>query len=93
MKNARDIILAPIITEKSADLQQNHNTYTFSVAKDANKIEIKKAIEEIFKVKVVSVNTLYTQSKKKRVGRYSGKTSRIKKAIVKLADGNSIEIK
>lgn len=93
MKNARDIIIAPIITEKSANLEQNLNTYTFKVVKDANKIEIKKAIEEIFKVKVVSVNTTYTHSKTKRVGRYIGKTSRVKKAMVTLAEGNSIEIK
>jgi large subunit ribosomal protein L23 len=93
MKNARDIIIAPIVTEKTAGLQQNHNTYTFKVASDANKIEIKKAIEEIFKVKVLSVNTLYTHSKNKRVGRYTGETSRVKKAVVKLAEGNSIELK
>lgn len=93
MKNARDIILAPIITEKTANLQQDMNTYTFRVANSANKIEIKKAIEEIFGVKVVSVNTLYNQPKTKRVGRYSGKTNRIKKAVVRLADGDSIELK
>lgn len=92
MNNYRDIIKAPIITEKSADLAQNQNTITFSVATDANKVQIKQAVEKIFNVKVESVNTVNVKPKKKRVGRYTGKTNRVKKAIVKLREGSSIEL-
>ena len=92
MNNYRDIIKAPIITEKSADLAQNKNTITFSVATDANKVQIKQAVEKIFNVKVESVNTVNVKSKKKRVGRYTGKTNKVKKAIVKLREGSSIEL-
>lgn len=92
MSNYRDIIKAPIITEKSADLAQNKNTITFSVDVKANKTQIKQAIEKIFDVKVESVNTINVKPKKKRVGRYAGKTNRVKKAIVKLSEGSSIEL-
>lgn len=92
MNNYRDIIKAPIITEKSADLVQNKNTITFSVATDANKVQIKQAVEKIFNVKVESVNTVNVKPKKKRVGRYTGKTNKVKKAIVKLREGSSIEL-
>ena len=91
MTNYTDIIIAPVITEKSAYANQN-NVYTFKVRKDANKIAIKKAIEEAFKVKVKSVNTLNTKAKDKRVGRYTGKTKTYKKAIVTLVEGNKIEL-
>ena len=89
--NYRNIIKAPIITEKSADLAQN-NTYVFSVDRKANKTEIKQAIEHIFNVKVENVNTINVKPKKKRVGRYVGKTNHVKKAIVKLKEGSSIEL-
>ncbi len=92
MNNYRDIIKAPIITEKSADLAQNKNTITFSVATDANKVQIKQTVEKIFNVKVESVNTVNVKPKKKRVGRYTGKTNKVKKAIVKLREGSSIEL-
>lgn len=92
MSNYRDIIKAPIITEKSADLAQNKNTITFSVDVRANKTQIKQAVEAIFNVKVDSVNTINVKPKKKRVGRYMGKTARVKKAIVKLSEGSSIEL-
>lgn len=92
MSNYRDIIKAPIITEKSADLAQNKNTITFSVDVRANKTQIKQAVENIFNVKVDSVNTINVKPKKKRVGRYMGKTARVKKAIVKLSEGSSIEL-
>ena len=92
MNNYRDIIKAPIITEKSADLAQNNNTYVFSVAVNSNKTQIKQAIEKIFNVKVESVNTINVKPKKKRVGRYVGKTNKVKKAIVKLSEGSSIEL-
>ena len=92
MNNYRDIIKTPIITEKSSDLTQNKNTFVFSVDVNANKTQIKQAIEKIFNVKVESVNTINVKPKKKRVGRYVGKTNRMKKAIVKLSEGSSIEL-
>lgn len=91
MDNYRDIIKAPIITEKSSELAAN-NVITFSVDVNANKIQIKQAIEKIFDVEVESVNTINVKPKKKRVGRYMGKTNRVKKAIVKLKEGSSIEL-
>jgi large subunit ribosomal protein L23 len=84
MKNARDIIKRPIITERTSDLMANMQ-YVFEVDSKANKIEIKKAVEEIFKVKVTAVNTQNVPAKPKRYGRYSGYTSAWKKAIVSLA--------
>ena len=85
-----DIIYAPIITEKTAMLAQNENKFAFKVDPRANKTEIKQAIESIFKVKVVSITTANSHPKKKRVGKYTGMTDKYKKAIVKLAEGNSI---
>ena len=87
-----EIIIAPVVTEKSQVLASNGKTYVFKVRKDANKIQIKKAIEELFNVKVKSVNTLNTKPKDKRVGRYTGKTKTYKKAYVTLVDGASIEM-
>ena len=89
--NYRNIIKAPIITEKTTELAQQ-NTYVFSVDVKANKTHIKQAIENIFNVKVESVNTINVKPKKKRVGRYTGKTNHVKKAIVKLKEGSSIEL-
>ncbi len=88
----KDIIIAPVITEKASRLTSDSNTYVFKVNKDANKIEIKKAIESTFNVKVASVNTLITKPKDKRVGKYTGKTKTYKKAIVTLENGYAIEI-
>jgi large subunit ribosomal protein L23 len=85
-----DIIKAPIITEKSQSLSKN-NTYVFKVDKSANKTQIKQVIEKKFNVKVKSVNTLNVKGKKKRVGRYTGRTSAYKKAIVSLMEGSKIE--
>ena len=92
MSNYRDIIKVPIITEKSASLAQEKNTIVFSVDPKANKTQIKQAVEKVFDVKVESVNTINATTKKKRVGRYAGRTNRRKKAIVKLAEGSSIEL-
>ena len=91
MSNYRDIIKAPIITEKSSDLAKN-NVIVFSVDVKANKTQIKQVIEKVFNVKVDSVNTINVKPKKKRVGRYTGKTVKVKKAIVKLSEGSSIEL-
>jgi large subunit ribosomal protein L23 len=92
MNNYRDIIKAPIITEKSANLTQNNNTVVLSVDPKANKTQIKQAVEKVFNVKVLSVNTVNATTKKKRVGKYVGRTNQVKKAIVKLAEGSSIEL-
>ena len=92
MDRFRDIIKAPIITEKSLELSREHNTFTFSVDPKASKIEIKEAIEKLFNVEVEKVNTLNTYPKKKRVGRYVGRANKVKKAIVKLKEGSSIEL-
>ena len=86
-----DIIKGPIITEKSSEIAQN-NQITFSVDVKANKIEIKDAVEKLFNVKVERVNTINVRPKKKRVGRYPGKTNKVKKAIVTLKEGSSIEL-
>ena len=91
MNNYRDIIKAPIITEKTTALNEN-NVVTFSVDVKANKTQIKQAVESIFNVKVESVNVINVHPKKKRVGRYSGYTKKVKKAIVKLKEGSSIEL-
>lgn len=88
----RDIIIAPVITEKSARIAENGDKMVFKVRNDANKVQIKQAIEKIFGVKVVKVNTINVKPKYKRVGRYAGTTSRYKKAIVTLAEGSKIEI-
>ncbi len=87
-----EIIKSPVITEKSTRLSQEENKYVFKVDSKANKNQIKKAVETIFKVKVVEISTLNAKTKKKRVGRYTGLTNRYKKAVVKLADGQSIEL-
>ena len=87
MKTAQDIILKPVITEKSMDDLQT-GKYTFKVAKDANKSEIKKAVEELFDVKVAKVNTINCNGRAKRVGRFYGKTPDWKKAIITLTEGS-----
>ena len=92
MNNYRDVIKAPIITEKSASLSENGNVITLSVDPKANKTQIKQAVEKIFDVKVEKVNTINVKPKTKRVGRYTGLTNRKKKAIVKLKEGSSIEL-
>ena len=91
MQNYRDIIKGPIMTEKSSDLAKQ-NVITFSVDPKANKTQIKQAIEKIFNVKVESVNTVNVRPRKRRVGKYTGYTIKVKKAIVKLKDGSSIEL-
>ena len=91
MTKAFDIIQGPIITEKTMALKENFNKYNFKVSKGANKVEIKNSIEQIFKVKVESVNTINVLPKRKRVGKYEGYTAAYKKAIVKLAADNKID--
>lgn len=91
MKTAQDIILAPVITEKSMS-EISDKKYTFKVARDANKIEIADAVEKLFKVDVAKVNTINVRGQERRMGRYSGYTSAWKKAIVTLkTDSKPIE--
>ena len=90
MKDPRQVIIRPIISEKSYDLI-NDNRYTFEVAKTANKIEIRDAIEEIFDVHVLNVNTMSIKGKPKRVRYAKGYTRSWKKAIVTLVAGETIE--
>ncbi|HSW35097.1 MAG TPA: 50S ribosomal protein L23 [Candidatus Limnocylindrales bacterium] len=88
MRVARDIIIRPLISEKTSDLMEE-NKYTFVVSVRANKIEIKRALEEIFRVKVKKVNTANFKGKKKRMGRHpEGTQPRWKKAVVTLAEGS-----
>ena len=85
MKSAYDVIIKPVISERSMDIAPDHK-YTFIVAKNAKKTEIKRAVEEIFGVDVKKVNTMNISGKIKRLGRSVGKTSDYKKAIVTLTD-------
>lgn len=89
--DARQIIIRPIISERSFDMQE-FNRYTFEVDKRASKIQIAQAIEEIFDVKVVKVNTINVKPKPKRVGRSMGQSRAWKKAVVTLKDGDTIEL-
>jgi large subunit ribosomal protein L23 len=89
---ARDIIIRPIVTEKTMLLQEQDNKVTFEVAKGVNKTAVKQAVEEIFNVKVEKVNISNTASKKRRVGRYVGTVGGYRKAVVKLAEGYSIDL-
>ncbi|KJS85053.1 MAG: 50S ribosomal protein L23 [Peptococcaceae bacterium BICA1-8] len=91
MKNARDIVIKPIVSERSVACMEQ-NKYTFRVALKANKIDIKSAIEEIFKVKVLDVRTMVVKGKVKRMGRHEGKRPNWKKAIVTLKEGDKIEV-
>lgn len=86
-----EIILEPIITEKSNDLIEKHNKYTFKVVKTANKVEIKKAVQEIFNVTVESVSTINVLPKRRVVGRHAGFRPAYKKAICKLKVGDKID--
>ena len=86
-----EIIKAPVITEKSGVIAQN-GKYVFKVDSRANKIEIKQAIEKIFNVHVKEIRTINVKPKKRRLGRYTGLTNRCKKAIVKLAEGEEINL-
>jgi len=92
MRDPRQIIIRPIVSEKSLIAMEENNTYTFEVAKEATKPQIAKAIEEIFKVKVMSVNTMNVAGKPRRVRYALGKTKSWKKALVTLKEGDKIDI-
>ena len=92
MKDPRDVILKPVVSEKSYDLIQDNNTYTFVVDRRSNKTEIRQAVEEIFDVRVVNVNTMNRKGKQKRTGWVVGRRANVKRALVRLAIGDSIDI-
>lgn len=85
------VLQRPVITEKATFQKENHNQIVFHVGRKANKIEIKRAVEDLFKVKVVSVNTQTIKGKPKRVGRHLGRRSDVKKAVVTLEAGFKID--
>jgi len=91
MREPHQVIHRPVITEKGTELKDRANQYLFEVAGDANKIEIKRAVESLFRVRVLKVRTLSVRGKAKRVGRYVGRTADWKKAVATLRDGDSIE--
>ncbi len=91
MRDPNEIIRRPLITEKGTRLKQQENQYLFEVARDANKIEIKRAVESLFRVTVLRVRTIPVKGKVKRVGRFAGRTQDWKKAVAALKEGDSIE--
>jgi large subunit ribosomal protein L23 len=92
LRNPRSIILRPLVTEKGSRLREAGNKYMFSVVADANRIEIKQAVQEIFNVKVKSVKTMIMHGKVKRMGVFEGKRPDWKKAVVTLEEGQSIDL-
>jgi large subunit ribosomal protein L23 len=90
MKNLYEVIKRPILTEKTTSQKGEENKVTFEVDKRANKIEVRTAIEKIFKVKVVDVHTMVIPGKVKRIGRFSGRRSDWKKAVVTLKEGEQL---
>jgi large subunit ribosomal protein L23 len=92
VRHPRSIILKPLVTEKGSRLREAGNKYLFQVARDANRIEIKQAVKEIFNVKVKDVKTIVVHGKIKRMGMFSGKRPDWKKAVVTLEEGQSIDL-
>lgn len=92
MKDPRDVILAPVVSEKSYDLIERNNTYTFVVDPRAHKDEIRDAVQSIFDVQVLSVNTMNRKGKLKRTGAVMGRRKNTKRALVKLAADDSIDL-
>jgi large subunit ribosomal protein L23 len=92
MHNIHQVIVKPMITEKSTEQLDRYHAYTFVVDKAANKHEIAEAVEKLFNVKVDSVRTMQYRGKERRVGRHVGRRAAWKKAVVKLREGDTIEI-
>ena len=92
MNDPRKIIRMPLVSEKSTNLRAAQNKYVFEVDRKANKLQIKKAVEELFKVKVEDVTTMRMHGRPKRLGRFEGRRPDWKKAIVKLKKGETIEL-
>ena len=91
-RDPRQVIIRPLMTEKSMRLKEEQNTVTFEVRPDANKVEIRHAVETVFNVKVAAVRTASYEGKLKRMGRHQGRRSDWKKAIVTLQPGHKIEL-
>jgi large subunit ribosomal protein L23 len=91
-RNVSGVLISPILSEKSVAHKDKENRYTFRVAAAANKTEIRKAVEELFKVKVSAVNTVSVHGKFHKVGRYEGRRSDWKKAIVTVKQGQKIDV-
>ena len=92
MRDPRAVLLRPLMTEKSMQQKDDLNAVTFQVAVDANKVEIRQAVEKVFNVKVADVRTANRQGKWKRMGRFEGRRADWKKAVVTLAPGHKIEL-
>ena len=92
MRNPREVIRVPLVSEKSTSMRIDQNKYVFKVDKKANKLEIRRAIEVLFKVKVEDVTTMMMYGKPKRLGRFEGRRPDWKKAIVRLKKGETIEL-
>jgi large subunit ribosomal protein L23 len=90
-RDPRQVILEPVVTEKSTHERQEKNQVAFVVARDATKVEIRHAVEKLFKVGVTAVRTMHVTGKVKRLGRFQGQRSSWKKAIVTLKEGQTIE--
>jgi large subunit ribosomal protein L23 len=92
MRDLQSVILRPVVTERSTIDSDERGAYTFIVDKGANKIEIRHAVEKLFGVKVEAVRTMNYRAKERRVGRSVGKRAGYKKAVVKLAEGERIDV-
>ena len=92
MREPREVILRPVVTERSTELQEDMRTYTFIVAPQANKLEIRSAVQALFNVKVESVRTANYQGKWRRMGKGMGRRPAYKKAMIRLAEGDSIDV-
>lgn len=92
MRGPHQVVLRPLLTEKGTRLKEEGNQYIFRVAKTANKVEIRQAIEQLFKVSVLEVRTARVRGKVKRLGRFQGRRPDWKKAIATLKEGDSIEL-
>jgi large subunit ribosomal protein L23 len=92
MRDPRQVVLRPMVTEKATTAKDERNQVTFQVAADANKVEVRQAVEAIFKVKVTGVRTQVVFGKMKRMGRYLGRRPSWKKAVVTLGPGSKIEL-
>jgi large subunit ribosomal protein L23 len=92
MRDPKDVIVRPVVTERSTELADDRGAYTFIVNKDANKIEIKKAVESLFDVKVKDVRTANYRGKWRRMGNAYGQKASYKKAVVTLAEGQRIDV-
>jgi large subunit ribosomal protein L23 len=92
MRDPRRVVMRPLVTEKATTLKDERNQVTFQVAMDANKIEVRRAVEAIFKVKVTDVRTQVVFGKEKRMGRFAGRRPSWKKAVVTLGPDSKIEL-